>query len=126
MGVLKAKVGGVWQEIPGVGAGAVDVPWIVPTMLNGWANYDASLFSPAGYRKIGDIVYLRGLVKSGTMAVAVFTLPVGYRPPRALILAATSNDLFGEIRVEMDGTVKAQVGSNIWISLDNIQFSVTP
>lgn len=77
MGVLKAKVGGSWVEIPGVGAGAVDVPWINLTLVNGWLAY--AVGREPQYRKIGDIVYLRGVAKTGSSSVMA-TFPAGYRP----------------------------------------------
>jgi hypothetical protein len=125
MGVLKAKVGGSWVEVPGVGAGAVDVPWIAPTLINSWVNYLVG-YATAGYRKIGDIVYVRGMVKSGSPVNSIiFTLPVGYRPVYNHLFASSSNDLYGQARVMTDGTVYVNVGSATWFSLDTIQFSVT-
>jgi len=52
-------------------------PWTGVTFQNGWVNYGG--YQAAQYRKIGDIVYLRGVIGNGT-GVA-FTLPVGFRPP---------------------------------------------
>jgi len=37
--------------------------WIAPTLENAWADYGGD-WTLSGYRKIGDIVYLRGLVDS--------------------------------------------------------------
>lgn len=55
-------------------------PWVaVSTFYNGWVNYGGS-WETAGYRKeAGNIVRLKGLVKSGT-ADHIFILPAGYRP----------------------------------------------
>lgn len=46
---------------------------------NSWVNYD-TIWAAAAYRKIGNAVYLRGLVRSGSVPSVIFTLPVGFRP----------------------------------------------
>lgn len=50
--------------------------WVPLSLLNGWVSHVAT---PA-YRKIGDIVYLRGNVKNGTDGSNMFTMPAGVRP----------------------------------------------
>lgn len=120
----------VQTAIAEVAAEAVqaNVPWIAPTLLNSWVNFDTSLYSAAGYRKVGDLVELRGLVKSGTIGLAVFNLPVGYRPTRSHHLPVAANDAYGTCRVNgssggAPGDVVASAGSVSWFSLDNIRFS---
>lgn len=57
-------------------------PWTNVTFQNSWGNY-GSPFQECQYRKIGDIVYVRGLVQrtgGHTTAHTIFTLPSGYRP----------------------------------------------
>jgi len=114
----------LWYDEADPGADAV-VPWITATMANGWVPFQAGYGDPQ-YRKIGDIVYLRGTVALGTIGQSAFTLPDGYRPPATLLLSTVSSDLFGQMRVFLDGQVIPQTGSNIWFSLNNVQFSVTP
>lgn len=130
MGVLKAKVGGAWVEVPGVGAWVDAVPWIPVTVFGGtWVNYDTNLYTAAAYRKVGDIVYLRGLVKGGVTQTPIFTLPVGYRPNpnRYHHLAAIANDAAAVVRVGGDGIVLASSGNvTTWWSIDSLSFSVTP
>jgi hypothetical protein len=53
--------------------------WRAPTLLNGWIDYDAG-WHPAEYKRDNGIVYIQGLVKAGTIATTIFTLPAGYRP----------------------------------------------
>ena len=56
-----------------------DTGWInVKSFQNGAANWQNGS-SPVRYRKIGKIVYLNGLLQSGTTGVQ-FTLPEGFRP----------------------------------------------
>lgn len=58
-------------------------PWISLTVGGGYVAEGSGFGAPA-YRKVGDIVYIRGSVLlTGTFAAVVgwFTLPSGYRPP---------------------------------------------
>ena len=54
-----------------------DSVWKYPTLLNNWSNKD---FSKCRYRKIGNIVYIEGVVGGGAEAVPIFMLPNGYKP----------------------------------------------
>lgn len=116
----------VVEDITYADMGGLVTPWQAPSFLNGWSNFGAP-YSPAGYRKVGDNVQLRGLVKGGTTAALtpMFVLPAGYRPPTILMIATTSNSAFSEVRVYNDGTVYFNVGSAIHLSLENIQFPLT-
>lgn len=53
--------------------------WTNVTFQNGWANFGGSQ-PPCQYRKTGDMVSVRGVIKSGTQGVAIFVLPAGFRP----------------------------------------------
>ena len=99
--------------------------WIAPTFLNGWVNY-GSEYNPCGYYKDSENrVYLRGLVKSGSVGTntAMFQLPAGYRPAyRELFVVETNPNTSGRIDVKSDGSVIAYAVSNAWASLDNLSF----
>ena len=102
-----------------------DTAWIAPTLLNGWVNYGAPN-QVAGYRKVGDLVFLRGTVKSGTVGTGtpVFTLPAGYRPPVQYARAVPSNNALGRVDVYVNGNVVVNFGSNLWVALDGYVVSV--
>lgn len=57
------------------------VAWTAVSFQNSWVNGSSQ---PAQYRKIGDVVHLRGHIGGGTLSTTAFTLPVGYRPPNNL------------------------------------------
>ena len=60
--------------------GGNDSGWINLTLNSGWTMNDYASEIPQ-YRKIGNIVYLRGLVNATTAAGNIIaTLPAGYRP----------------------------------------------
>ena len=99
-----------------------DAAWIAPTFLNAWVNFGGVTLA-AGYRKIADVVYLRGTIKSGTIAAAAFTLPAGYRPHIQQIFISDSNNLIGRVTVGTSGNVIPQIGSNAYYTLDGICFS---
>jgi hypothetical protein len=95
---------------------ATGTPWQAVTYENGWTDYSAS--EPVGYRKVGDIVYLRGRPSGENMTgLTAFTLPVGFRPANLVALALMT--------IGTDGAMAANepVG---WLFLDTVQFSVAP
>ena len=114
--------------------------WKAPSFKNGWVNYGAT-YNLCGYFKDSmGIVHLRGLVKNGSVAKAIFTLPAGYRPARRELQAAiTSNkkvvkpnqqptgdlvtNVAGRVDVLPTGDVFAHSTVNPdWLSLDGITF----
>lgn len=103
-----------------------DVPWIPATLENSWVAFDTSNYHTAEYRKIGDVVYLRGLVKSGSAADAdIFTLGAGYKPSRIIIVPGVSFAGAGQVRIFTNGGVRFHSGgSTTWNSLGGISFSV--
>lgn len=76
MGQLYARVGGAWVPVVG---GEVPPLWIDVTFQNGWAN--APGWTSMQYRKLGDMLQLRGHLYNGAANQTAFTLPVGYRVP---------------------------------------------
>ena len=87
-----------------------------------WANFGGSN-EPARYWKdFTGIVHLGGVVKLGTIGTTIFTLPAGYRPQYAMIYAVASNNAYGTLTVNPDGTVVASTGSNVYFSLSGITF----
>lgn len=104
--------------------------WTNPSFDSGWSNY-ASGYQPVQYKKVGDLVFLRGLATSGSNAWgtyrSIFTLPVGYRPAYRLIFAQVANaNVLVRLDIVADGRVYWESGGagSGWISLDGIVFSV--
>ena len=119
----------VWMDTQWIRARLYDDDsgWQTPTLLNGWVNYDTNAYQAARYRKIGDEVYITGLVRSGTLGTAVFNLPVGYRPLRNLHFATLcSTGGAAQLAVlEIKGTngspagdVHANIAGQTWYSLE--------
>jgi hypothetical protein len=59
---------------------ATPPPWSPLTLQNGWVS-GGSIWSDPSYRKIGDIVSIRGALTAGSPGTILFTMPVGFRPP---------------------------------------------
>jgi hypothetical protein len=98
--------------------------WIpVTTFQNGWSNFDA--VQVAAYRKIGDLVYLRGVIKGGTVPNVAFTLPAGYRPTQTCGFAVNANEVAGVINVRTSGTVDMQTGNPAYFWLTGIIFATS-
>jgi hypothetical protein len=110
------------NEVNGLGAGA----WINMALVAPWVNFGGAL-QIAQYRKVGDRVEIRGVIKSGVINTAFFTLPVGYRPPTNGDMGwpVVSNSLFGYTVISSAGVCTPAVGSNVSFNLAGIWFSVT-
>lgn len=69
--------GSSWSQIWEV---PLDSGWTSITPASGWSNYGNS-YTNLAYRKIGNVVHLRGVLSGGgTVDAALFTLPAGARP----------------------------------------------
>ena len=55
--------------------------WANVTFENSWADYHTGTYGFCQYRKVGDMVQVRGLINGGVTNTTAFTLPVGFRPP---------------------------------------------
>jgi hypothetical protein len=125
-------IGPVGSYVPVTPPFAAWLP-LAPLMANGWANYGAP-YGPCQYRKVGDVVSLRGLIQGGSPVTStMFTLPVGYRPGQVehIHLVGCSPDIcFAEIRISQNGPVALTTSSQgatpaVWTSLADISFSTT-
>lgn len=113
-----------WSSSAGSFLTGSDSGWTAVTLQNGWQNYDAT-WGPADLkyiRKIGSIVAMRGLIKSGTTTygTVIFNLPVGWRPSYPLILRAEDTTTDGwEMRIETSGNVIVgdDAPNNSWASM---------
>lgn len=104
-------------------------PWTNVTFTAPYTNYGGG-YQLCQYRKIGDMVYLRGLVARSPFVsgAEVFLLPVGFRPPKDVYVPADHNALVhGGVVVEATGSVRTYyvVGDEAYWSLSSIAFSVT-
>ena len=107
-----------------------------PAFENSWVNYGGGTYDTAAFRIDAEgWVHLKGLVKSGTSATTMFTLPEGYRPPTATGISpdrhgVTMNEgtkpSFVKITQAGEVSVTTVAGTTNWASLSGIQFPVGP
>lgn len=96
--------------------------WTYPALGGSWVNY-ASGYSSLGYRKDSmGYLRLRGVIKSGTSASTIFTLPVGYRPAyHTEFVVASATGTTANVIVYSTGIVSIEtMATNTWISFDNV------
>lgn len=133
MATLNYKVSGAWTPIAGDVNATNPIndfisqntpgPWTAITLVNSWVNYGAT-YQPARYRKIGDIVYIEGMIKQGVIGATPFaTLPVGFRPVFDRQFGTVSANNFGMVQVSSNGTMLPITGNAANLSLDGILFS---
>lgn len=127
------------------GRAARVTPWINLTFSTGWTNLAAG-YQTCQYRKVGDLVTMRGLAMIntalGTPTASVTTLPAGYRPTLNLATVASAGEPNMAARLDITSTgvvaavyqmqapgsgtqVAFPLTNNNWVSLNNVSFSVS-
>ena len=102
-----------------------DTAWTAVTFTNSWVNLGPQ---PAQYRKIGDIVYVRGQISGGATSSSAFTLPAGFRPPLTLdlpLIAFSGGPVVALAGVGATGAFAVWTAATGNVSI-NCQFSVAP
>ena len=108
---------------------AEDSGWIYPTLINGWVEFGTSN-ARVRYRCIKGMVFLEGMVKTGTIGTAIFTVDTPYIPARnrlMITLTRTTASVLtmGHILVARGtGEVSAASGANGYVSLDGLQYGI--
>lgn len=100
-------------------ANALDVStgWANVTFQNGWVNF-GGLYQTVQYKRIGRRVYVRGLMKAGTVGAVAFQLPAGYRPPATIMLAPPTSTGAGRLEVDSAGQIILVSGGNGWCGVE--------
>lgn len=120
------------NQAPALPLPATPPAWTPLTLTGGWGTVFQEQVPQ--YRKIGDVVYLRGTMRAlaAGYGQTAFTLPVGSRPPamlRPFSLSMTGGGAATAGRADLgtDGLYKPQSGAGQpdYFTVD-FQFSVTP
>jgi hypothetical protein len=100
-----------------------DGAWTTIALGASWVAYGGIYPAPA-YRRFRGVVFLRGLMKSGTQGPNVaFTLPAGYRPGSIITPAVGYNWAgAGQLDIGTDGTARVYSPGNVAVSLDTVRF----
>jgi hypothetical protein len=98
--------------------------WTEVSFQNSWVNYDGgTAFASASYMIDScGFVHLKGNVKGGTPASAIFTLPAGYRPASKTWVPVVANDLFAILEIATTGVVSCPGGGAVYVSLEGVTF----
>lgn len=113
----------VWHEV-----GTAGEPVFDP--VSGWSNYNTTVFHGAAFRKnvYDGTVQLRGMVKGGALNSTIFTMPVGYRPERDVIIMPLSHNgsayVTGDFRINTGGQAYLITGGTGFCSMDGIIYPV--
>jgi len=106
--------------------------WTNASLANGWTNWGGNV-QVLQYRKVGDIVYIRGGLKSPgpSGATVITTLPAGFRCSFQLEFPCTyysGSRLVCGVTANGDGTLIAAdiVPVNALLSLTVVQYSTLP
>lgn len=108
---------------------------LTPNSGGNWANYDAA-YNSLEYRRINDIVYLRGVVeRTSGSSTTITTLPSGFWPELnerfTVPMEMSSTVQFAQIKIaSVDGVISIEnpsIGSTAvtWLSLDGITFFIS-
>lgn len=67
--------------------------WTNATLQNAWVAYagGGGYFNGLRYRRVGDLVHIQGMIKSGAVGTAMTTTPVGFRPDATILMPVTAN-----------------------------------
>lgn len=113
-------VGGAYQTV---------TPWTPVTYTNSWVSY-GSPYGGVEYRRLGDVVQLRGSMKNGNNQQSAFTLPVGFRPTTYPLTVNVTNwnssaPVAGHAQIGTNGNCVMFLSSTVEVGFAT-QFSLTP
>lgn len=101
-----------------VAAAVAPTAWTAVTFQNSWVNFGGG-YQAMQYRKVGDMVQLRGTIAAGTVTAVGFTLPVGFRPPANVQMPVragpTTGDSYLDIATTGSVTIFAVAGQTVTI-----------
>jgi hypothetical protein len=121
----------LWSGIP-----TATNPWIAvgsggtaPAFGVGFGNYGNG-FAPVGFRKVGNLVYVRGLianVSATAQNATFFTLPAGYRPLATVVFPGFSSAGILRVDVAPNGIISSALiglGAGSYSSLNLPPFAI--
>lgn len=100
--------------------------WRTLAPLGGWVFWGGSVDVSPRYRKVGNMVFVQGLIKNGTNGQACGQLPVGYRPNSRIIFNNWNDTSTVPARVDVtyDGYVIPMGTATSAVSITGIRFPV--
>lgn len=105
--------------------------WTGVTFQNSWVNNGSAGQPNVAYRKVGDMVHLRGSMKNGTANAVCFTLPSGFRPAYNFVFPVASETGNGHVDLDFNANGNVSITNyfndtvGTYIYIPYIVFSVT-
>lgn len=95
----------------------------------GWSNsagQGANPQAPAGYRKTGTDVELRGTVGGNNSGALMFILPSGFRPMYQVVIPVSGTEAYANVKINPNGQVlfSAPNSNQTMVSLHGVRFSI--
>lgn len=98
--------------------------WTGLSFGSGWADHGSG-YQAGQYKKVGDLVLLRGLVtRTSGVGTTIATLPSGYRPPSGCLFGSLTDTGGGRVDIGADGNIYHTSGGTSYVQLDGLSFSV--
>ena len=106
-----------------------DTGWQNITYEHTYSSYDASGFNPLQYRKIGNQVFVRGMIKSTTTNpvganASAGTLPATAKPAKGVYFIVNNADVPISTNINASGEIRVFNTLASWIALDGINFFI--
>lgn len=122
-----ATVTSVWGQ--SVADAINGTPWTALPFSPPWTNFGTT-YQVGQYRKVGDMVQVRGTVKGpGVVSIPsqIAVLPVGFRPPAYLQIPQESNGAYSYVQIDTAGNIylMSPIGAVTAMNI-TFSFSVTP
>lgn len=101
--------------------------WTNATYQNGWIDGNAA-YNSAGYRKEGNRVWMRGLIKNPSAgSTIIFTLPAGFRPlkTKSVVTASSSGTpLYFIVTTTGDVSLSSYATASATVPCDGLSFEI--
>jgi hypothetical protein len=101
------------------------ITWTAATYQNSWVSFNAGTHYVAEYYKDAlGWVHIRGTISTGTTGTVAFTLPVGFRPTKAMNFPITTSGGHGFMGIATNGeaTIVAVTGNaSTFSAIDGIR-----
>lgn len=97
--------------------------WTSLSFNTGWTDFGSGHIT-GRYKKVGDLVFLSGLVKrTSGGATTIATLPLGFRPGGIYLYIMNTDSGAGRIDIDTSGNIVLQSGGVAWVQLNGLVFS---
>lgn len=132
VGQVDSKVNALTTRVSALessGSGAPGAFTAVTAFGAGWANsagQGANPQAPAGYRKTGTDVELRGTVGGTGASAIIFILPSGFRPQYQIVIPVSGTEAYANVKINPNGQVlfSAPNSNATMVSLHGVRFSL--